>query len=93
MTPEPTKKKRGGRKKGVPNKQTKEVKAIAQGLILDPAYQRQLKTRLRDNTLPQEIEKLLWYYAFGKPAQSVNLTATVDLDDWFRQLDAERGGS
>jgi hypothetical protein len=62
--------KTGGRVPGVPNRATQDIKAIAQGLIEDPAYQANLKARLLKGTSPT-LEVLLHYYAYGKPKTEI----------------------
>lgn len=55
-----------GRPKGSPNRATREVRALAQRLVLDPQYQAALWRRLcRGRAGP--LEPLLWKYAFGEP--------------------------
>jgi len=63
-----------GRPKGVPNKATKEVKELARRLVLDPEYQQKLRQRLLTGTLPPAVESMLWFYAFGKPKESIEIT-------------------
>ena len=62
--------KTGGRVPGVPNRATREIKAIAQGLIEDPEYQESLKARLLKGSSPT-LEVLLHYYAYGKPKTEI----------------------
>jgi hypothetical protein len=47
---------------------TVEVRALAQRIVTNPAYQRRLHRRLLAGTAPQ-LEALLWQYAFGKPRE------------------------
>lgn len=62
--------KTGGRAVGVQNQATRDIRAIAQGLIEDPAYQASLKARLLKGSSPQ-LEVLLHYYAYGKPKMEI----------------------
>ena len=62
--------KTGGRVPGVQNRATREIKAIAQGLIEDPEYQKSLRARLLKGTSPT-LEVLLHYYAYGKPKTEI----------------------
>jgi hypothetical protein len=55
-----------GRKKGVPNKVTLEVREAARRLVEDPAYVANLGKRLIDGTAGQ-MEVVCWHYAFGRP--------------------------
>ena len=63
-----------GRPKGVPNKATKEVKELARRLVLEPEYQQKLRQRLLKGTLPPAVESMLWFYAFGKPKDTVEVS-------------------
>jgi hypothetical protein len=49
-------------------KANKDGQAVALKLISDPAYRRNLKTRLREGTAGP-IENLLWLLAYGKPRE------------------------
>lgn len=64
--------KTGGRLPGVQNQATRDIKAIAQGLIEDHAYQASLKARLLKGSSPQ-LEVLLHYYAYGKPKTEISV--------------------
>lgn len=61
-----------GRPKGAKNKTTAEVRAAAEKLVSDPEYRKELKTRLREGKAPH-METLLWHYAYGKPAEQVEV--------------------
>ena len=56
-----------GRKKGVPNKATAEVRAACVAIVDDPQYRKKLLARARAGTLPPAVECMLWHYAKGKP--------------------------
>lgn len=58
----------------------KEIKKIARKLIEDKAYLESLKTRLADGSATA-IEKMLWHYAHGRPAQQLVLEAGTTLSD------------
>ena len=62
-----------GRTKGTPNKKSVEIKEFALGIVMDTVYQNNLKERALSGQLPPAIEQLLFYYAFGKPAETVKL--------------------
>lgn len=64
-----------GRKKGVPNKATREVRQLARRLVEDREYQANVRQRLRAGEAGA-LEPLLWHYAYGKPKEVVDLTAT-----------------
>ena len=71
----------GGRPPGIPNKATKEIKAIARKLLEDPDYQAALKYRLRTGEAGA-VEVALYHYAYGKPKDTVLIE-----DQWpYRDL-------
>jgi hypothetical protein len=76
MSFEKGKAKTGGRAPGVQNKATRDIRAIAQGLIEDSAYQASLKRRLLKGSSPQ-LEVLLHYYAYGKPKMEIQADNTL----------------
>jgi hypothetical protein len=76
--------KTGGRKKGTPNKATREIREVAVGLLEDPDYQRRLRTRLLGGKLPPQIESLLFHYAYGKPRETVAVAANPSLAELLR---------
>lgn len=57
--------------------QEKEVRRISKKLLLNPTYQTNLKKRLNDGRLQPGIEALLYYYAFGKPPETVETKQVV----------------
>jgi hypothetical protein len=59
----------GGRRRGVSNKTTAEMRAWAAELITDLAYRESLRRRLLKGRAGR-IEPLLWQYACGRPAGS-----------------------
>lgn len=72
--------KTGGRKRGTPNKATVEIKDLARSLLEDPIYQEKLKKRLRSGDA-QQIEALLYHYAYGKPVQTVEVSGELTLEE------------
>ena len=75
-----------GRKRGVPNKKTLEVRAIARDL-LDEAYFDALKFRLKAGTAAPGVETLIHHYAFGKPKETVTFQEDPRLSvQAFRRL-------
>lgn len=64
-----------GRKPGIPNKATAEIKETAQRLLSDPAYVDSLKRRLPAGKAPH-METLLHHYAYGKPKDTLDGTVT-----------------
>jgi len=59
-----------GRPKGAENKRTKEARELARKFATDKIYQTNLLKRLRAGEAGS-MEPVLWYYAFGKPKESV----------------------
>jgi len=66
-----------GRPKGVPNKVTTEARAACTQLVDDPVYRAKLLDDLRERKVAPAIECLLWYYAKGKPKDSVEVTGAA----------------
>lgn len=64
-----------GRRKGVPNRITPEVRECARRLVEDADYCANLLVRLRGGTAGQ-MEVLLWQYAYGKPRDSPPLDSS-----------------
>lgn len=62
-----------GRKAGVPNKATRDIKEAAANLLTDAAYVEALKVRLRRGTAGA-VEPLLYHYAYGKPKETTEVT-------------------
>ena len=60
-----------GRKKGVPNRATTEVKAIYAAIVDDPTYRKTLVARAKAGELAPALEAMLWHYAYGKPKEQV----------------------
>lgn len=65
---------RGGRQKGTPNKGTAEAKAVCRRLVGDKEYIRKLAIRLNSGKLAPAVEVMLWHYASGKPADTIEHT-------------------
>ena len=68
-----------GRKKGVPNKATVEVRVACLAIVDDPQYRQTLLARARAGTLPPAVECMLWHYAKGKPKDRVEHSGGVVL--------------
>ena len=66
--------KTGGRRKGTPNRTTREVREFAQRLLTDPVYEARLKERLFAGELAPHLEGLLWAYGWGKPKDTIDLS-------------------
>ena len=65
--------KTGGRQSGTPNKATSEIRAAARSLVDDPEYRSSLRSRLI-SVKAGPVEVLLFYYAYGKPKETVEQT-------------------
>ena len=80
---------RAGRPKGRKNNATLEVKELARRMVENEAYQRRLQARMVKGKIPPAVETMLWYYAYGKPRERVEVTGeggapvafTLKLDD------------
>lgn len=72
--------KRGGppKQKGMLNKVTVEVKEMTRALVESPAYRETLKARLETGALAPGMEQVLWYYAYGKPKETVALEGSIE---------------
>ena len=67
-----------GRKKGVPNKVTAEIREVTQRLF-DPTYWAYTRKRLVTGKLPPAVETKLLAYAFGEPTQTVDMPQVGEL--------------
>lgn len=80
-----------GRKKGVANKVTKDVRALAQNLF-NPAYWTRTAKRLASGKLHPLLEKTLLAYAYGEPKKTLKLEGEVGVQekrDFMRGLSDE----
>lgn len=76
-----------GRKKGVPNRATVEVKEAARAFLADPAGQAKLLEQYQRGKLHPSVLAMFYHYAFGKPAETVNLNSD-DAKPWVVVLPA-----
>ncbi len=67
-----------GRPRGVENRATTEVKTFARSFVGDEAYRANLRDRIMAGNAPH-LETLLWHYAYGKPADNVELDPRAPL--------------
>lgn len=51
--------------------QDKEVRKLSKKLLTSPKYLAELKERLESGRIQPGVESMLWYYAFGKPPETV----------------------
>jgi len=64
--------KRGGGRKGIPNKSTRDIQAFSRAMLEDPEYVRELAIRLRRGKAPH-VETVLYHYGYGKPRETLKL--------------------
>lgn len=65
----------GGRTKGVPNKATREMKAIALSLTVgNRQYMANLRKRLLSGKIHPSVETFILAHAVGKPADKLDVT-------------------
>lgn len=68
-----------GRVKGTPNKISVEVRQLVSELVNNAQYQWKLRHDFEVRKVHPTIEALIWTYHLGKPKQTVELNATVDV--------------
>jgi hypothetical protein len=64
----------GGRPPGTKSRNTSEARAFALEIVRSPAYRKSLLDRVQAGTLASNIEAMLWAYAYGKPADRLEIT-------------------
>lgn len=71
-----------------------KVKDLCLGIVESPAYLEKVQQRAESGSLPPAVETMLWHYAFGKPAETVELKVqaptTAELQDLSDEALAER---
>lgn len=77
---QPAAKAKRGRKKGVPNKNTREIKDFSKGFLERPAYRKSLKRRVDAGEAPH-METLLHHYGYGKPKESLDVNVNAAAKD------------
>lgn len=65
---------KAGRKKGTPNKKTREIKEFALSILTGPKYVKHVQDMADEGKLPPHLETLLYHYAYGKPKDRVEWT-------------------
>jgi hypothetical protein len=60
-----------GKRKGVPNKVTREAKALAKSIVEDAEVQAKLLSQARLGKLAPPVMAMLFHYAYGKPKETV----------------------
>ena len=76
-----------GRKKGTPNRKTLELRQLMGALAGDVDYQERLSSAFRRRRLHPSTEMRVWDYVVGKPAERVQLSADLTMN---QKLDQER---
>lgn len=56
-----------------------EAQRRARELLESEDYKASLTRRIKTDSLPAAVETMLWYYAYGKPLESINLNVKEDL--------------
>ena len=73
-----TKNPKSGRKKGTLNKATHQLKTWCQWLVRDRTYRRHFVVRWQSpGGIDPQIEKMVWYYAAGKPREEQHITGSL----------------
>jgi hypothetical protein len=70
-----------GRAKGTPNKRTIMGREFAEKLVKDPEYLANVEARAKAGKLHPGVEAMLWYYAMGKPRETLELSGSVGTKD------------
>lgn len=70
-------KKGGGAGRPKKTAQDREVQRISKKLLSDPLYVAMLKERLQSGRIQPGVEAMLWYYAHGKPPETVETKVVV----------------
>jgi hypothetical protein len=78
--PKDTRPANSGRAKGVPNRISVEVKQLVAQLVNDVAYQHKLRDDFRRRKVHPTVEAMIWSYHLGKPRQTIEMNATVDVN-------------
>ena len=78
-----------GKKPGTLNKATRDAKVFCQALLTDTDYQKNFQAAWKARTLEPQLEVLVWHYAYGKPAQSLDVTLGFDLAKHLAELSSE----
>jgi hypothetical protein len=73
----------GGRKRGVPNKLTREVQRFCLALVQDPEYAKKFAEDFKARRVAPGLEAMVWAYAYGRPRQQLEIVH----NDEFRTVD------
>jgi len=75
-----------GRPKGRLSSSTLEVRDMARSMLNDDEYLANLKKRLKSGDAPPAVETMLWYYAYGKPKEVVELQGEIGVSKIVREI-------
>jgi hypothetical protein len=71
--------KRGGTNRRPKKSVSDEARRLSRKLLSDPTYRKTLNKRLRAGTIQPGVEALLYYYAYGKPKETIETTPPADI--------------
>ncbi len=66
-----------GRPRGAKNKRGSVAELTCRALVDNPAYRKDFAKRLHAGQLAPALEAMVWYYAHGKPAESIEHSGEV----------------
>jgi len=55
-----------------------DIRTWAKRLLESDSYRKTVQQRLENGTLPPQLEVLLYHYAFGKPAETLNVSVSME---------------
>lgn len=62
-----------GRPKGSLNRVTQQAREFARQFLDSEDYRASIERRIKNDALPGGVEVMLWYYAFGKPTDKIEV--------------------
>lgn len=65
---------------GATNVSLNELRGWARRMLTSDTYRNALEKSLQNRTCPPAIEALLYYYAYGKPVENINLNVSQGED-------------
>ena len=68
----------GGRAKGTLNKATLAGREFAVALVNDETYRAKLRERLIAGKVHPGVESMIWYFAIGKPKETLEVSGSID---------------
>lgn len=78
---------------GTPNRVSVEARTLAAQLVNDVAYQMKLRRDFKLRKVHPTIEALIWSYHLGRPQQSIDIAARVDIEATARLVEERRAFS